>query len=411
MNRRIRFKPRAFFQRLHLWATLTIGAFLLIVTTTGSLALFRHEINRLTLPALYQVTPSSQPVDMDEARAVVQRAFPKEHLETVIRASNAEPYLFYVGENPSRTVTVDPGTGKLNGSFIPEHTFVGFMAKVHYTLLSDKMEFKYPAWVPDWSRKLIGENLGEFALKIVAFALLIMVLTGAVLWYPGVKKLALAFKLRLERSEYIRQYDWHKLIGFASLPFLAMWALTALNFYEPWNGWIKTAWYTITRSSDAITPPEVKSKPGDTPQITASRAGEIARATVPDARLISVSLPHDKDGVVDIWMARGVDPYAYGEWPGNVNLKLDQRSGTVLDNSVKHTSSWGADVYNNWTYPLHAGIAVPWWGRLIWLGFGLFPLVLAYTGLRMWWLKRRARLQKRASGQQEHLEPATSSSD
>jgi uncharacterized iron-regulated membrane protein len=403
-------KPRVLLQRLHLWATLLVGAFLLIVTTTGSVALFRHEINILAFPTLYQVTPSSQPVGIDEARAVAQAAFPKEHVETTIRARETEPYLFYVGENPQRTVTVDPGTGKLNGSFIPEQTFVGFLAKVHYTLLSDKIEFKYPAWIPEWIQKTLGANLGEFVLKIIAFALLVMVLTGAVLWYPGIKKLALAFRLRLKRSEYIRQYDWHKIIGFVSLPFLAMWALTALNFYEPWNGWIKTAWYTITFSSEASTPPEVKSKPSDATPISASRAARIAQNAVPEARLISVSLPHEKDGAVDVWMARGVDPYAYGEWPGNVNLKLDQYTGIVLDNSLKHNSSWAADLYNNWTYPLHAGIAVPWWARLVWFAFGMLPLILAYTGLRMWWLKRRARLQKSAR-HTEHLEPARASSD
>ncbi|NJK44702.1 MAG: PepSY domain-containing protein [Pleurocapsa sp. SU_196_0] len=203
--------------------------------------------------------------------------------------------------------------------------------------------------------------------------------------------MALAFKLRLRKTEYLRQYDWHKIVGFVSLPFLAMWALTALNFYEPWNGVIKSAWYAITFSSQATEPPEVKSTPANTPALTATQAAEIAKRTIPDARLVSVGLPDEKDGVVDIWMARGVDPYAYGEWPGNVNLKLDAFSGAVLDNSLQHTLSWGADVYTNWSYPIHAGIAVPWWARLVWLGFGLVPLVLAYTGLRMWWLKRRAR--------------------
>jgi uncharacterized iron-regulated membrane protein len=384
-------RPRVVLQRLHLWATLLVGAFLLVVTTTGSVALFRHELNRLTFPALYTVTPADQPVSMDEARGVAQDAFPKDHVEHTVRARDTEPYLFYVGEDPQRTVTVDPGTGKLNGSFIPDQTFVGLMAKIHYTLLSDKIEFNYPAWVPEWTKQWLGENLGDFVLKIVAFALLVMVLSGAVLWFPGIRKMTLAFKLRLRKSEYIRQYDWHKIVGFVSLPFLAMWALTALNFYEPWNGLIKSAWYTVTFSSQISEPPEVKSTPANTPALTATQAAEIATRTVPDARLVSVGLPDEKDGVVDIWMARGVDPYAYGEWPGNVNLKLERFSGAVLDNSLQHTSSWGADVYTNWTYPIHAGIAVPWWARLVWLGFGLVPLVLAYTGLRMWWLKRRAR--------------------
>ncbi|NJK44703.1 MAG: PepSY domain-containing protein [Pleurocapsa sp. SU_196_0] len=103
-------RPRVVIQRLHLWATLLVGAFLVVVTTTGSVALFRHELNRLAFPALYTVTPASQPINMDEARGVVQTAFPKDHVENIIRARDTEPYLFYVGENPQRTVTVDPGT-------------------------------------------------------------------------------------------------------------------------------------------------------------------------------------------------------------------------------------------------------------------------------------------------------------
>jgi uncharacterized iron-regulated membrane protein len=396
LKRLVNVRLRPALQKLHLWASLLVGLFLVVVTTSGVAALYELEVNKLVYSHLYHATPSETTVSLDEARVIVQHAFPDYSINDAVVKPN-EAYLFYV-ESPDdvhKNVYLDPGTGKINGTYQPEHTVMGWLAHLHYTLLADKVEFSYAETTPQWIQDWVGLTLSDLLLKIISLAFFLMVLTGAYLWWPGIKKMAYGFKLRLGKSQYIKHYDWHKILGFASLPFLLMWAVTALNFYTPFQPAIKNIWHTVTFSQPAPEFDEFKSTliPGQN-IISDERAKAIAATLLPNARFVSYSPPTEPDGTVSLWLARGVDPYAYGEWPGNVNVLLDAYSGEVLYNSTEDANNWAADFYNNWFFPLHAGIVVPWWARTLWAVFGLVPLFLAITGTSMWWIKRKGRIEK-----------------
>jgi uncharacterized iron-regulated membrane protein len=51
-------------------------------------------------------------------------------------------------------------------------------------------------------------------------------------------------------------------------------------------------------------------------------------------------------------------------------------------------------LWEDWNFPIHAGVPVGGWWRTIWLLFGLSPLVLAVTGLMTWLMRRRKRQRK-----------------
>jgi uncharacterized iron-regulated membrane protein len=234
---------------------------------------------------------------------------------------------------------------------------------------------------------LIG-NLARFVLGITATSLLVMVVTGAYLWWPGVRKLALAFKLRLGKNRYIVHNDLHKIIGFAALPFLLIWALTGLYF--EYYDQFRLVWYGITFTEAPAEPAEITSMPNGQPPLTADATGQRAVAAVPGATLISVSMPIDDTGVYSVWVQRGTDPYAYSAWPGNIDLQIDQYSGQVLHNGLNRIHNASTMIFEGWLFGLHTGWFADWRVRLVWIGFGLAPLALAVTGMSMWWMKRRA---------------------
>lgn len=385
--RRFTFRPRVWLQRVHLWCALIIGLFILVVTLSGTIALYKFEINRWTHAPLYHVTPAPQPVSLDVAHDAIVAAFPDRSVGTIV-VRPGDAYEFRLEGEPYTYAFVDPGTGQVNGSYVPEDTFIGWFAKLHWSLfLTTEEEGTLAYW------------LGETIFVVTCFALLIMSITGAFLWWPGVKRWAYGFKVRLHKSRYIQNYDWHKVLGFFSLPMFIMWAVTGLNFFEPWHDYIAAGWYTMT-FSEQPTEQEFASVVTGQPPISLETARQQALAAVPDSQFISVSMPIAEDGTLepagtlDIWLAYGIDPYAYGEWPGNILVRLDQYNGAVLDNSLVSTPSLAAEIYNNWAFPLHAGSPVPWWLRTVWAFFGLMPLVLAITGVTMWWMKRVARWRK-----------------
>jgi uncharacterized iron-regulated membrane protein len=421
---RFRFRPRVWMQRVHLWATLTVGLILMVVTTSGAIALFHQEVDAAMTPKYFQVTPGPA-ISHEEAHRIVKAAYPNEPVGEVIRANDQAPYYARIGVDSDKNVYVDPGTGQINGVKGTSETFMGWFASLHTSLFLSEAKIPYPAWTPEWIKTWIGENLSEFLLKLTALALALMVITGAVLWWPGIKKMAYGFKLRRQGSTYIRQYDWHKVIGFASLPFMAMWGLTAMNFYEPFHPVIEKTWLAATFSNVQHPPEDLKSDAkGKTAkdQLSIPELRAIAERELPQgARIINLGGPDltakfkDKEaektareGTVQVWGSHGLDPWKYGQFPGNYSVTIDQYSGKVLDtNAQRLDSSWGANVFENWFYPIHAGIAVPWWARLIWFGFGMLPLFLAVTGTRMYLIKRGQRIAKRRT----NLEPALAADD
>jgi uncharacterized iron-regulated membrane protein len=266
--------------------------------------------------------------------------------------------------------------------------------------------------LPEWVQKWLGANLAELFLKITALALALMVITGAILWWPGIRKMAYSFRIRKGGSAYIRNFDYHKVLGFIALPFLAMWALTALNFYEPFHPWIENAWLTATFATATAAPEDLVSDATNktaSDQLTMAELREIAKRELPEgSSIINLGVPDlnvtfadeeaektVREQTITVWGSYGLDPWKYSAYPGNYSVTIDQYSGKVLDKNEERLAVLGSNIFENWFYPIHAGIAVPWWARTLWFAFGMIPLFLAVTGLRMYLIKRKGRIAKR----------------
>ena len=105
-------------------------------------------------------------------------------------------------------------------------------------------------------------------------------------------------------------------------------------------------------------------------------AAAIARRTVPDGRLVSVSVPdrEAKDSTYFAYLARGNDPYDHGVFPGNVGVTIDRYSGkATVTYPTQADPPLSAQIVDDWFYPLHAGTFMNGWWRVIWLVLGLTP--------------------------------------
>src|SRR3954470_10408678 len=62
--------------QLHLWSALTVGAVLLVVALTGSILVFRPELDPVFNRDLFAVEPGGAPRALDELVAAAQQAHP-----------------------------------------------------------------------------------------------------------------------------------------------------------------------------------------------------------------------------------------------------------------------------------------------------------------------------------------------
>ncbi len=397
---------RPLLRRLHKWVSLLVGALLLVVVLSGVVVLFAPEIDQLTKPELYRATPTEHPVSFETALAAVNRAHPDFEATIVVR--NRGIYDVW-DKDFLRHAAVDPGTGHVLGTRNPTGGVIGFFLNLHECLLSCE---GYTAYVPlmaqhtgiPWGFEDEQLTVAGLLLSVAGLALLFLSVTGLVLWWPGVKRFARGFVVRRGRGRYKRDYDLHKVVGFAALPFLLMWAITGTNFELPAVG---DVWYGLAPgSAPAEASPFVSGKAAGKPDIGSALAQQAALAAFPGGRVTSVTFPDAKDpkAYYDVWLSHGVDPSRTGEWPGTVEIAVDRKNPARTAIVYGDNTTLPQKLWENWTYTTHYGQYVGWIPRSIWLLFGLVPLLLAVTGISMLLVKRgkrRARKLRRAAGSAE----------
>lgn len=392
-RRRRRVSVRSALVLTHRWMALVLGLALLAVVISGVVLLYEQEIDRVVHPKLHHATKSADPITHAEALAVVRREAPSFKPSDVVDSHGV--YLVYDSEY-TKQAYVDPGTGRLNGIDDTTDGVMGFLYNVHLCGLSCK---GYAGYLPFLEKPahIFGNDeltVGGLILAVTGLLLLVLAATGLVVWWPGIKRMARGLRLRRRSGTYAFNYDLHNVVGIATLPFLVMWGLTGAHFELKQ---ISELWFAVLPGHESPER-EIASKPLKGRAVTMDQAAAIARRTVPDGRLVSVSVPDakDKTSTFFAYLAVGNDPYDHGVYPGNVGVAIDRYSGkATMSYPGQANPPLSAQLVDDWFYPMHAGTFVNGWWRVAWLIIGLTPVVLAVTGVTTWLIRRRKRRRKR----------------
>jgi uncharacterized iron-regulated membrane protein len=386
-------KIRAALVFTHRWLALILGIALLAVVISGVVLLYEQEIDRVVHPELHHVTKSADPISHSEALAVVRRDAPGFKPSDVVDSHGV--YLVY-DTDYEKHAYVDPGSGRLNGIDDTTDGVMGFLYNLHLCGLSCK---GYPAYLGFLEKPahVLGNDeltVGGLILGVTGLMLLFLAVTGLVVWWPGIKRMARGLRLRRRSGTYAFNYDLHNVVGIAALPFLVMWGLTGAHFEFKQ---VSDLWYAVL-PGHASPEREVVSKPVKGQSVTMDQAAAIARRTVPDGRLVSVSVPDakDKTSTYFAYLAVGNDPYDHGVYPGNVGVTIDRYSGkATVTYPGQDDPPLSAQIVDDWFYPLHAGTFINGWWRTVWLVLGTVPVVLGVTGVITWLIRRGKRRRKR----------------
>lgn len=376
------------------------GLLLLMATLSGVILLYAPDLQKLFHPSLYDATPATQTISADRARAAAVAAFPDLKVDRVVKNRGiwAVRGELAKGERPEREVHVDPGTGNVLGVADPRGGVLGVLTNLHTCALGcDDYAGYWGAMA--YEVKVFGNELrvGELLIGLNGLALLLLALSGIVLWWPGIKRMARGFALRRHKGRYAVNYDLHKLAGMAAIPFLLMWAVTGAGF--EFNQ-VDQAWYALLPGSQPEEQQDFESKPIEGRSVSMSQAERIARDLVPSGRLSSVTLPDPEktQSAYTIRFSEGIDPRQYDSQRGDVRVGVDQYSGRaqVTDGDPTVDRPVSEVLWEAWDFPIHTGTPVSGVLRTPWVLFGLAPLLLAVTGMTTWLMRRRKRRAKAA---------------
>ena len=276
---------RSVILKVHLYLGLVAAVFLLILSATGTVMAFEHDIERWLAPTLWHVTVGQRPLPEEELIRIAQTAFSPARVASVQILPRAD--VVHVMQMTDRAaVYINPWDGTINGRIVgPTRTqqYIGYIHQLHLRLLPN------PRSAPALAKP------GKLVVSFAGLLLCALVPTGLILWWRS-KRASIHFA----GSWFRIGFDAHQAIGIYACLFLFVAAFTGVmvgfDFAEG-------AIYSIMRSHEPNRPkPPQASDTNGRPLITVDTAMAVARGTVPGGVVIQVQTPANPKAVFVVQM-------------------------------------------------------------------------------------------------------------
>lgn len=209
------FLRRALFQ-VHLWTGIAIGLYVVVISLSGSVLVYRSELYRAFSPEPVMVTGSGTAMSAESLGNAARRAYPDYEIADV-RAGQAA--------NQAVEITLRRGEDNIRRLF---HPFTG-------EDLGDPLPlgFRVTAWLLDLHDNLLNGETGRRVNGVGAILLLVLCVTGAVIWWPGIRSWRRS--LTIDRKASWKRLNWtlHSALGFWFFLFILIWGVTGIYLSFP----------------------------------------------------------------------------------------------------------------------------------------------------------------------------------
>ncbi|WP_153916324.1 PepSY-associated TM helix domain-containing protein [Shewanella sp. TC10] len=341
---------------------------LLIISITGSILVFKVEIDSLLRPAhmVVDAQPTSQRVSLDSLMQTTLAANPGYELggwELFDDKQRSDAgYLIKHGTEEWQKIYINQYSGELLSQAQPMgHYITDWLLELHYTFL---LEVK-GAWV-------------GFAAALI---MLFLGVSGIILYRRFWAKI---FTMRFKAVKRVLFSDIHKFIGILSSPVLIIMAFTG----GYWN--IAGILHEINEHGDGghvyITAPL------HSPDISFESLRLQSSQEIPSYQAGYLAMPHEP----------GRDITFYGDVDSNnpfnseyaSTVSFDKTSGELLTKQDIREAGF-LMVFLDSFRKLHFGYFGGLITRIVWCIVGLMPVLLGFTGLYLYWSRRQQKLKSK----------------
>ncbi len=354
---------------LHRYIGILAGLVVCVVGITGSLLVFEAEIDRAVQP--YQIVPQAQRLPHERLITTAQQVYPKlkphritvpESIDWAMPTLRERPYTVMMADADDNytDVMLDPYTGKVLDSKPWKQTLGGWLIDLHVHLFAG--------------------DLGGQIVGIAGVALLVLGITGILLW-TGWRKLKVGFKIRWQARWQILNYDLHNVGGIVSVLLLSLVAFTgaAMVYYTPVEAGLR--WLLPSAPAPEVGSQVVAGKSS----MTADAILDIARTRFPTGQLFKFYPAKTPEATFNVWLhLRGESDFTK-----DVNLDFDRYTGALL--KVRDARTDGlVDRILSAQYTLHVGHYGGIVTKILYGAIGIAPLGLFVTGGIIWWSRTYA---------------------
>jgi len=202
--------------QIHMWSGIGVGLYVLLISVTGSILVYRNELYVAATRDPIIVARSGPQLTDDELKSAATRGYPGYTITDISRGQNPDEAvrLSLDGPDSSKRRLFNPYTGKDLGDSEPLGIWlVSTLLELHDDLLA-------------------GET-GRSVNGLAALLVIAMTSTGIVVWWPGIKTWRRS--LIVHRKVGWRRFTWelHSMIGFWTLGFIVLFGLSGAYLGNP----------------------------------------------------------------------------------------------------------------------------------------------------------------------------------
>ena len=189
-------KLNQWFWKWHFIAGIISLPFVLVLSITGAIYLFKSNVENEVINKVKQVEKSTNTKLSFGEQLVIAQAHETKRLNAmVVPTSDDESTEFVSGRfSHKKSVFINPNTGKVTGKFSPKDTWMYKVRKLH--------------------GELLGGKFGTKIVELVASWMVVLILTGLYIWFPFKRGIKGILTIRFKEGRRTLFRDIHAVTGF-----------------------------------------------------------------------------------------------------------------------------------------------------------------------------------------------------
>jgi uncharacterized iron-regulated membrane protein len=206
---------KAIFQ-LHLWSGIGIGLYVLLVSLTGSVLVYRNELYTAATRDPIIVTQRGAQLTDEQLEGAATRAYPGYSIVVVSRAKNPHQAV---------SISLEGRAGRKNRLFNPyTGADLGDSVPLGIWLVSKLLELHDDLLAGPTGRSLNG--IGALLIIFLAF-------TGIIIWWPGIKTWRRSLTVHRNVGWQRSIWNLHSMMGFWSFGVILLFAISGAYLGNP----------------------------------------------------------------------------------------------------------------------------------------------------------------------------------
>jgi uncharacterized iron-regulated membrane protein len=201
--------------QVHLWLGIAASIYVLVMSISGTILIFRVEIETFYLRQPTIVQGPGPRLTEDELKAAIGRAYPNYEIRRISHQGPKYPVdALLHGDGKTLQRLFNPFTGVDMGNSL-------------------RSGYLFMEWLVNLHDNLLYRPVGRFVNLAGGLIVTLICLTGAVIWWPGIMRWRRSLTVQWKAD--LKSLNWalHSAFGFWALAFVFMWGISGAYVAYP----------------------------------------------------------------------------------------------------------------------------------------------------------------------------------